>query len=628
VSQSPSNVEDVAKDPSTASPYKMAWNALGTMLKQGRSFSGHERNCCYLNLGGGHFADISAASQFDLDCDGRAIAAVDWDHDGDLDYWLSSRTGPAVRYLQNQLANNAHFISVRLEGRTCNRDAIGARLELYVPGQSTPWAIQTLKAGEGYLAQSSKSLHFGLGDHTKIDHIVVRWPGGDREIFRQVSADSRCRLIQGSGVASVLTAGSRKVALAAQQASTTRVNRSARIIAHGPLPLPPLKYKDFDGGEREFDWPDKPVLVNLWATWCQPCITELGELEHRRQQLSAVDLLVLPLCVDQASERASGSSSTPGARDLLKKIAPSFRGGMASTSTIDLLDTIHRTIAATEADLPLPSSFLVNGRGQLVAIYLGPLKISSLIDDAKRLTSSDGYTRDRAIPFPGRWFSAPLPTDLAAIAFHMIDSEKYLAANNYLEYLANTPSGNPSRLADVMRGRLGAVNDQLSKRFIAGKVQHKATAALRRSLAYSPSNHDNRAVLAGLLLEVRRFRESIHHHRKLLDAQPNNLGAANNIAWALAMLADSNPAEIEEAIRLAESTCQKTRYQIPSTIDTLGVAYAAAGRYAEAIASTETAAAMARNQGKTEQADAMLERVSLYRKGKRYQPDESTMRVP
>ena len=51
--------------------YDVGWKALNTMLRAGRSLSGHERNCCFLNTRGQRFADISAAANLDFDDDGE-----------------------------------------------------------------------------------------------------------------------------------------------------------------------------------------------------------------------------------------------------------------------------------------------------------------------------------------------------------------------------------------------------------------------------------------------------------------------------------------------------------------------------------------------------------------------------
>jgi len=146
------------------------------MLADGRSLSGHEHNCCFLNTHGKRFADVSAAIGLDHTSDSRGAATVDWDLDGDLDIWISNRTGPRLRFMHNRLGTGSHFLALRLEGVKCNRDAIGARVEVFGAGESGSRLVRALRAGEGYLAQSSKWLHFGLGDQSAIERIVVHWP--------------------------------------------------------------------------------------------------------------------------------------------------------------------------------------------------------------------------------------------------------------------------------------------------------------------------------------------------------------------------------------------------------------------------------------------------------------------
>ena len=76
---------DSKDDKKTANPVPHA--QLSRMIEQGRSFSGKEKNCVYLNTGNnGLFTDVSFSSGLDFSDDGRSVATVDWDHDGDLDY--------------------------------------------------------------------------------------------------------------------------------------------------------------------------------------------------------------------------------------------------------------------------------------------------------------------------------------------------------------------------------------------------------------------------------------------------------------------------------------------------------------------------------------------------------------
>ena len=115
--------------------------SLHRWVRSGKSFSGQERNCCFLNLNGGgqtRFADISTISGFDFPDDSRAVCLTDWDHDGDVDLWVANRNAPQLRLLRNDAGPRGAFIALVLEGTRCNRDAIGARVEVH-PAASAGW---------------------------------------------------------------------------------------------------------------------------------------------------------------------------------------------------------------------------------------------------------------------------------------------------------------------------------------------------------------------------------------------------------------------------------------------------------------------------------------------------------
>ena len=63
-------------------------------MRSGHSWSGNERNVCFINRGDGSFSDISYLSGTGYVDDSRGIAAMDWDGDGDLDIWMNNRSSP------------------------------------------------------------------------------------------------------------------------------------------------------------------------------------------------------------------------------------------------------------------------------------------------------------------------------------------------------------------------------------------------------------------------------------------------------------------------------------------------------------------------------------------------------
>lgn len=110
------------------------------MIRQGMSWSGRERNCCYLGTESKRFVDSSAVSGFDFLDDARGVVATDWDFDGDLDLWIANPSAPQMRFLHNDSPVGARqkFVSFQLRGTKCHPDAIGARVEVHLENKRNP----------------------------------------------------------------------------------------------------------------------------------------------------------------------------------------------------------------------------------------------------------------------------------------------------------------------------------------------------------------------------------------------------------------------------------------------------------------------------------------------------------
>jgi hypothetical protein len=87
-------------------------------------------------------------------------------------------------YFKNQFPRK-NWVEFRLRGTRSNRDAIGAVVRLYRPGGQV--LTRQVSAACGYLSQSSRTLHFGLGDRADIDRAEVTWPGGRRQTLDAVA---------------------------------------------------------------------------------------------------------------------------------------------------------------------------------------------------------------------------------------------------------------------------------------------------------------------------------------------------------------------------------------------------------------------------------------------------------
>lgn len=136
----------------------------------------------------------------------HGFATGDLNNDGFVDvfanygssYITPDSNNPDRLWLNN--TNGNHWFGVRLQGTVSNRDAIGARVTI-----TGPWGTQVreVRSGESYGMVTTFAAMFGLGAHTVIPTLTVRWPSGSTETFTNIAADQYINIIEGTCISPV-----------------------------------------------------------------------------------------------------------------------------------------------------------------------------------------------------------------------------------------------------------------------------------------------------------------------------------------------------------------------------------------------------------------------------------------
>jgi thiol-disulfide isomerase/thioredoxin len=322
------------------------------IFDQGFSFSGYERDSLYLNREGKKVYDISGISGIDSITDGRASVFADFDNDGDYDVLLTTLQGPSNLLFRNNVGQDGHWVRISLEGgRDVGRDAYGAAVRL----KTSAGTLTRIKSGgEGYISQHDPRLLFGLGKDEVARSIEVTWPNGKVENFGDAAAGSNLLLREGTGKSQGLQVAKTKL-----PDPLTRAQMLARTLKiEVGRPFPDLKIKTLSAAQtslRKELKPGRKAVINLWASWCAPCKTEMPELEKLRAQLAAngVDLVGLNVDVDPQAKIALFLEKT-------KVSYPVYLGGVAAVEQLFKTD-----------EMAVPLSVVLDEKGNVQELVPG-----------------------------------------------------------------------------------------------------------------------------------------------------------------------------------------------------------------------------------------------------------------
>jgi tetratricopeptide (TPR) repeat protein len=126
---------------------------------------------------------------------GRGLAVADYDNDGAMDI-LISFLGEGVQLLRNEM-QTGHWLKVKLRSRLANGTPLGFGDGAKVIAHLGNVALRRTVSSVSYLSQSSRTIHFGLGNSNLVDQLEVRWLGGGTNFYDKLAADTTWEITEG-----------------------------------------------------------------------------------------------------------------------------------------------------------------------------------------------------------------------------------------------------------------------------------------------------------------------------------------------------------------------------------------------------------------------------------------------
>ncbi|MCP5021396.1 MAG: redoxin family protein [bacterium] len=318
------------------------------MFKEGRSFSGNERDKVWINKGDGTFADLSQFSGADSPNDGRAVVAADFDDDGDVDLFVHELQRERHALYRNELNQDfGSFVKVRLRATTGQYEGIGALVTAVVGGSKT---AQVLSRGAGIASCQVPELIFGVGQVEKVN-LMVKWPGGHSDLFEDVVAGSRVLLVEGADKVKTFAAKPQPLPDPLLAGLTVRIGEK----------LPNFSVQDAQGNDVAFDVQamaaGQTMYLNLWASYCGPCVKEIPDLQAI-QDAGKITVIGISVDIESAKPKAASILDKRGASYTAFYLA----GGDEGLPWADL------------ERLPIPTTLVLSSEGIVQRVIRGPVE--------------------------------------------------------------------------------------------------------------------------------------------------------------------------------------------------------------------------------------------------------------
>ncbi len=501
--------------------YEKGWNAINELIRSDGTWSGYERNICYANNRDGTFSDVSAAVGLDFIEDGRSFALADFDHDGRLELFLKSRNAPQLRVLKNVANELPPAISFRLRGTKSNRDAIGAVVTIETDAGRQARSVQ---AGSGFLAQHSKEIFFGLGNAKGPIQATIRWPSGLVQKFQDLPINHRIWVVEGEAQTRVDNLKPSPVQGSATVDAQQIPESLPEIVETwllSPLQAPDFSLLDVSGKTRTLsETRGKLTLLTFWTEKSAASVSDLNKFEAHHQNWASQGLQLIAVNVDEVG--------IAGENPLVQKksAAPRFSFPIlrCNDDTAAVYNILYRQLFDRHRDLSMPTSFLLDEKGDIAKIYQGPIDPQHVEHDIKHIPRSDAERFVAALPFPTTGHTLDFGRNY-------LSSGSLFYQRGYLDqaeaYFQRALTEDPSS-AEALYG-IGSVYLNQNKNAAAGEAFERCVQSKASYPDTLPDAWNNLGVLA---TREGRVSDSIQYFQRALKISPHHLLSLDNLGNA------------------------------------------------------------------------------------------------
>jgi hypothetical protein len=158
-------------------------------------------NYYFQNLNGKKFQEDSRAVGLNDYGIGRGSVTFDMDNDGDLDLFVVNQIAVLPEYptesftrLYRNDSTSGNWLKIKLKGIDAESQGIGSRITVVANGKRMIREIDG--GGSSHLSQNSTIAHFGLGNATVVDSIIVNWSGGNEQVLINQNINQLTEIIE------------------------------------------------------------------------------------------------------------------------------------------------------------------------------------------------------------------------------------------------------------------------------------------------------------------------------------------------------------------------------------------------------------------------------------------------